>query len=168
MTDPMKPHTKARAQRWKVAEALVGGMIIEEAMLAAGYSPSFSVNRQIWMTDADGRKVKISPLKHPEVLGFMADIRAEALRTAPERTTETTRKAAATVNEIADRLDEVYGLALDKGDLGTARQSAMDLAKLYGLIVDRKQIGIKPIDDMNEMELAALVGEEAESAGTVH
>ena len=168
MTDPMKPHTKARAQRWKVAEALVGGMIVEEALLAAGYSPSFSANRQLWTIDADGRKVKLSPLKHPEVMEFMAEIRAEALRTAPERIAETTRKAAATVNEIAGRLDTVYGLAIDKGDLGTARLSAMDLAKLYGLIVDRKQIGIKPMDDMNEMELAALVGEEAESAGTVH
>ena len=159
MTDP-KPHTKARGQRWKLAEALVSGKIIEDAMLAAGYSPSFAKNRQVWTTDADGRKIKVTPLKHPEVMGFMEQIRAEALRTAPERTAETTRKAAATVNEIAGRLDRVYVLAIDKGDLGTARQSAMDLAKLYGLIVDRKQIGIRPIDDMNEAELAALVGEE--------
>ena len=168
MPDP-KP-TKARAQRWRLAEELLTGKGVEASMLAAGYSKTFSGNRQIWMTETGGARSKVSPHKHPEVTRFMSQIRAEALRTAPERVRETQRMAVATLHEIGGRLDEVYGLALVKGDLGTARQSAMDLAKLYGLIVDRKQIGIKPIDQMTEAELLALVGEElgTEVAGTVH
>ena len=46
-----------------------------------------------------------------------------------------------------------------------SRYQETDEAKALGLLVDRKYITVKPIDDMNESEHMALLGEEAEGAG---
>ena len=127
-----------------LARELAAGKTVEQAMLAAGYAAKTAEQERIRHA---GRKV--SPHNHPAVRAELDTIRAAAAESAK-----------VTLEGELARLNRLYLDAHAAGKLSVARQCCMDRLKAAGLLVDRKAIGIKRIEDMNEVELAALIGED--------
>ena len=146
MADP-KPHTKAalsQKQQSFVAEYLVDGNATRAAQ-AAGYSERTA--------DSQGSRL----LKNVKV--------AAAIQREQNAKRD---RARVTMDMVIEGLWREAN-AGDMGEPNAARIRAYELVgKHLGGFVDRKHITIKPIDEMTEAELAALVGEESESAEAVH
>ncbi|MEK9721989.1 MAG: hypothetical protein VW405_00715 [Rhodospirillaceae bacterium] len=79
-------------------------------------------------------------------------------------------KASTTAADIARQLDEDRALAWANRNASACVQATMGKAKVLGLIMERHQVTVtKPIAEMNETELLALLGEIEEARrGTVH
>ena len=65
-----------------------------------------------------------------------------------------------TVTGIVRQLNEARDLAQENGNPAAMVAAIMAKAKVLGLIVNHHQVGIKTLDEMNEPELRALLGEE--------
>ena len=65
--------------------------------------------------------------------------------------------AGDTVQDIVRELNEAHKLAELRQNPSAMVAATMAKAKVLGLIVNRHQVGIKPLDEMNEPELRALL-----------
>ena len=133
----------------RLAREFAEGKTVEQAMSAAGYSAKSARDGRL---RHKGRL--ISPYDHPVVRAELEAIQAAAAESAK-----------VTLQGELARLNRLYFDALASNKLSVARQCCMDRLKASGLLVDRKAIGIKPISEMNEAELAILVGEDPDSEG---
>ena len=129
---------------------LAAGKTVEQAMLAAGYAAKTAKQGRI---RHGGRLV--SPHNHPDVAARMGEIQAAARK-----------DSRLSIGDIVAGLQEAIDIAAADRRPSAMIQGRMGQAKVLGLIVDRKTIGIRalPISELNEAELAILVGEDAESA----
>ena len=136
----------------QVADAIFSGKSPREAMAAAGYrNAHFTI---------DGRRVE--PHHHPKVAKRLAELEYERGRALwKERgSPESEQPVAPTAGEIltfeeriavphardavrdkaylVNRQWRLHDLALEKGDLATARAVLMDIAKIEGYVFDRR------------------------------
>ena len=139
---------KGRIER--LACELAAGKTVEQAMPAAGYAAKTAKQGRI---RHGGRSV--SPVNHPDVAARMDEIRAAAR--------EDSRLG---IGDIVAGLQEAIDIAKADRRPAAMIQGRMGQAMVLGLLVNRKVIGIRavPLEELNEAELAILVGEDAEGA----
>lgn len=121
------------ARHEKFAHELVKAQSAGEAFAAAGYAP-------------DPKNVD-RLRKRPDIQARVAFLQGRAAE-----------RVVVTVEGIARQLDEDRAFARDRGQGATAVMATMGKAKVLGLIVDKHVVGMKRIEDMNELELRALLG----------
>ena len=129
-----------------VAEAVVTGTSVEEAMRAAGYTDAAAKRGQV------RHKGSLIPIEHHPIV-------AEALRGVQA---VARKRAGITRAELASRLDSIYQEARATGELGHARRAVMDIARLLGLIVEKRANVVKRLEDMTDDELRYVMGEGEE------
>ena len=64
-----------------------------------------------------------------------------------------------TIDDIIRQLDEDRVLARKNGHSSAAVSATMAKARVLGLIVDKHQVASKTVNEMNESELRAFLGE---------
>lgn len=135
----------SRIRREDLADALAAGESVEQAMLAAGYSPKTAGAGQI---SYKGRHV--NPWNHPEVAARVAEIREIA-----------NQRAVVTVEDLVDELNRAYEKAdqLDKPSSMIAATNSK--AKLLGLAVDKVDVNMKNINDMTRSEIERFMQRNA-------
>ena len=137
-------------------------------MLDAGYSKSYANGRTVSI-EKGGKSRKISPMKHPQVIEYMDEIKAEVIRSMLVRKDETILKTVIVVRDIVDKLELAFKVGLMNREPAAMVQAAMAQAKMLGLIPDGAQTVIPRIEDMNERQLEQLTGKEpATSDDKVH
>ena len=149
---------KHREQRlYELAAALVEGMSVKDAMSSVGYAPSTAENEQIWHTDENSVKRRISPRNHPVVQKYLKEIQDEAVRTLPEKQSELKRKAVIEIHDIVEKLERAFHKAEYHNKPSAMVSAALGQAKVLGLL-DNSKVMIKPLEQWTDEELKALLG----------
>ena len=120
------------------AQSRAKGMTLESAYRAAGY-------------EASGKSAIESASRlsrNVNVFARVAELQGVAAK-----------KAVMTVTDIVRQLDDDRALAYSAKQAGAAVSASMAQAKVLGLITDKHMVGMKRLEDMNEDELRALLGE---------
>ena len=130
----MKNHEKL----FLLAQGLVEGKTIENSMLDAGYSKSYANGRTVSI-EKGGKSRKISPMKHPQVIEYMDEIKDEVIRTMQVRKDESIQKSVIVVRDIVDKLEFAFQIAAMNREPNAMVAAAMATAKMLGLIPDGSQ-----------------------------
>ena len=126
-----------------LAQELAAGSTVEAAMLEAGYAAETARQGRIQYN----RRL-VSPNNHPSVAARLDELRALARE-----------RSILTIGDIAEKFEEAFDSARANRNPSAMVAAAMGMAKVLGLIVERRHRAIKPIGQMNEQELIALLGE---------
>lgn len=122
------------ARREKAAQNLVRGMSQTAAYAKAGY-----------VENADNAARLFAK---PEVAARVRELQGRAAA-----------RAVKTVDDIVRQLADDRDLAYKTESASAAVSASLGQAKVLGLIVDRHMVGMKRLEDMNEAELEAFLGQ---------
>lgn len=120
--------------KWeKFAQYVFGGMTQKEAYGKVGYKIRA------------GNMCRLA--KRPEIQERIAFLQGKIAE-----------RMSITVEDIARQLDEDRAFAKARKNASAMVTATMGKAKVLGLVVNRHVVGAKRIEDMNELELKALLG----------